>query len=67
MVFVQNVKDGFCSLFLVDKRGWLWLNCLNPLSKNDDGKQSFSNASESRCMVRTGAAGPDDLIPELIL
>ena len=28
---------------------------------------SFSDAAESRCLVRTGAEGLDDLIPESVL
>ena len=54
--------------FFVDKIKVLWLNSSIPLYiKALTENLPFSNAAESRCLVRTGADGLGDLIPELIL
>ena len=54
--------------FFVDKIKVLWLNSSIPLYiKALTENLPPSDAAESRCLVRTGADGLGDLIPELIL
>ena len=53
---------------MVDKRFRLWLNDTCTYGKDFDGKLAFAyEAPESRRMVRAGADGISDLIPESVL